>query len=479
MDPTFYWHDYETWGTRPATDRPSQFAGVRTDIDLNIIDEPLVLYCKPPQDCLPQPMACLVTGITPQEADKKGVVESAFIARILKEFATPNTCSVGYNSLRFDDEVTRYTLYRNFYDPYEREWRNGNSRWDIIDMVRCCYALKPGGIEWPTVQGKPSFKLESLTRANNIEHGAAHDAYSDVAATIALAKLIKEKQPDLYRHIFSIKDKKTAGALIDLKSQRPLLHISSKFASQNGCAGLIAPIAMHPVNKNAVIVAVLDKDPTVLEHLSAEEIKEKLYTPTHELKNDEQRLGLKCIHLNKCPILLTPKLLTRENEVRLGLDKTACEEHWRKLRSMNIAAKIQDAFAQTAFEKSQDPEQQLYDGFIHNTDKSVMQDVRAASAKSLLENRFVFSDTRLNKMLPLYLARNFPQSIDGPILEEWVVHKAQRLRDGKDGFLSLDTFNMHVEALLIEHKDDPKKRSILEALQEYSLQKSAEISGEI
>src|SRR5690606_19750373 len=165
---TFYWHDYETWGTNPARDRPSQFAGIRTDLDLNIIGEPLVQYCQPPQDLLPHPDACLITGITPQLARAKGIPENQFIANIHRELSAPGTCSVGYNSIRFDDEVTRYTLYRNFYDPYEREWRNGNSRWDIIDMVRACRALRPDGIEWPNNDdGKPSFKLEHLTAANN------------------------------------------------------------------------------------------------------------------------------------------------------------------------------------------------------------------------------------------------------------------------------------------------------------------------
>ena len=191
---TIFWHDYETFGADTRKDRPCQFAGVRTDLDLNIISDPITLYCKPNDDFLPSPDACLITGITPQHAYQEGVKEVEFAQRINTIFSVPETCVAGYNSIRFDDEISRNLFYRNFIDPYEREWKNGNSRWDIIDLVRLTYALRPDGINWPKDENdQPSFRLERLTEANNIAHEAAHDAMSDVYATIAVAKLIKEK----------------------------------------------------------------------------------------------------------------------------------------------------------------------------------------------------------------------------------------------------------------------------------------------
>jgi len=193
MANTFYWHDYETFGVDPAKDRPSQFAGLRTDEELNPIGDPLVIYCQPQRDILPSAQACLITGITPQLAMEKGIPEPEFIHAIHRELSLPGTCGVGYNSIRFDDEVTRYALYRNFFDPYQREWKNGNSRWDILDMLRLTRALRPEGIEWTDHEpGRPSFRLEHLTAANGIAHEAAHDALSDVTATIAMAKLVKQ-----------------------------------------------------------------------------------------------------------------------------------------------------------------------------------------------------------------------------------------------------------------------------------------------
>ncbi|HXO99160.1 MAG TPA: exodeoxyribonuclease I, partial [Luteibacter sp.] len=180
-EPTFFWHDYETFGADPRRDRPSQFAGIRTDANLNVVGEPLMIYCKPPRDMPPQPAACLITGIAPQLTEREGVIEAEFAAAIHEQIALPGTCTVGYNSLRFDDEFTRHLLYRNFYDPYGREWENGNSRWDLIDLVRMCQALRPEGIVWPTREdGTPSFKLEHLATANGLKQERAHDALSDV-----------------------------------------------------------------------------------------------------------------------------------------------------------------------------------------------------------------------------------------------------------------------------------------------------------
>ncbi|HEX9803363.1 MAG TPA: exodeoxyribonuclease I, partial [Gammaproteobacteria bacterium] len=262
-DNTLYWHDYETFGTDTQRDRPVQFAGVRTDEDLNVIGEPLNIFSRPAPDTLPHPISSLITGITPQQALEQGMPENEFIARILKELAEPGTCGVGYNSLRFDDEVTRHTLYRNLYDPYGREWQNGNSRWDIIDMVRACRDLRPEGIVWPQRQDaeRSSFKLEELTAANGIGHEQAHDALSDVYATIAMARLIKEKQPKLYDFCYRLRRKKEVLKYLDLKEMSPILHTSGMYGSDYGNTRLVVPLAPHPVNKNSIIVFDLAQDP--------------------------------------------------------------------------------------------------------------------------------------------------------------------------------------------------------------------------
>lgn len=282
---TIFWHDYETFGADPRRDRPSQFAGVRTDLDLNLIESPITLYAKPSEDYLPNVDACFITGITPQIASLEGVTEAEFAKVILNAFGQPETCVAGYNSVRFDDEVSRNLFYRNLYDPYEREWKNGNSRWDIIDVARLAYALRPEGINWPKGEdGNVSFRLEKLTEANGIAHEAAHDAMSDVYATIDVARLIKSKQPKLFDYAFNLRTKGAVKEFFDKNKDKPFLHVSSKVSVSKGCCAMMLPLMPHPTNSNAVIAFDLRQDPKILLDYSAEQIKERMYMAADQLQ---------------------------------------------------------------------------------------------------------------------------------------------------------------------------------------------------
>src|SRR5690606_26325591 len=438
---TLYWHDYETWGEVPARDRPSQFAGVRTDEELNIIGEPLMIYCQPAPDWLPKPDACLITGLTPQVALEKGLPEYQFVAAIAAELSLPGTCGVGYNSIRFDDEVTRYALYRNFYDPYEREWRNGNSRWDIIDMVRMTRALRPEGIQWPDYDdGRPCFRLEMLTAANNLNHEAAHDALSDVLATIAMARLIKEKQPKLYDYAYRLRDKRFAGSLINIDECKPLLHISSRFPSENGNAALVVPLAFHPTNKNSVIAYNLATDPADLLRLPVAELRQRLFVRREERAEGEERLALKEIHLNKTPMLLPPNMLDAATAHRLKIDREVNERHWRVFTNLTLdeqqvlRTKLQALYGEQDFAVSDDPEQMLYSGgFFDEQDKRLMQKVRSTAAEDLATIEFPFKDPRLTELLFRYRARNFPHTLTSAEQQRWRGFCRWRLTDPAAG----------------------------------------------
>lgn len=438
---TLYWHDYETWGEIPAQDRPSQFAGVRTDEDLNVIGDPLMIYCQPAPDLLPKPDACLVTGLTPQLAREKGLPECEFVAAIVAELGKPGTCGVGYNSIRFDDEVTRYALYRNFYDPYEREWRNGNSRWDIIDMVRMTRALRPEGIEWPDYEdGRPCFRLEMLTKANHLQHEAAHDALSDVYATIAIARLIKNRQPKLYDYAFRLRDKRFVAGLIDIAGCKPLLHISSRFSAESGNAALVLPLAMHPSNKNSVIAFNLASDPADLLTLPVDELRKRLFTRNDDLPEGVERLALKEIHFNKTPMIMPATMLDAAAEQRLRIDKSRCEQHWQRLMNLTLdeqqqlRQKLNQLYSEQQFAQPGDPEQMLYSGgFFDDHDKRLMQRIRNTSPDDLAQLHFDFRDARLPELLFRYRARNFPHSLTPAEQQRWREFCHWRLTDSASG----------------------------------------------
>ncbi|MFY8275084.1 exodeoxyribonuclease I [Pseudoalteromonas sp. SSDWG2] len=470
--PTIYWHDYETWGANPQKDRPSQFAGIRTDLDLNIIGEPLIEYCRPAPDYLPHPQACLVTGITPQHALRHGLCEAEFMAKIHEQFSQPNTCVAGYNSIRFDDEVSRYSFYRNFYDPYAREWQNGNSRWDIIDLVRACYALRPEGINWPQKEdGSVSFRLEDLTKANGIAHEDAHDALSDVKATIALAKIIKERQPKLYQFFFGLRNKKALLDLVDVFNMTPLVHTSSRIPATQGCTTWIAPMSFHPSNKNAVVCFNLTHDPKPLLSLSVAQIREYLYTRRDELPEGQQPIGLKLVHVNKCPILAPAKTLLPENAERLGIDRAQCLEHLKFLQAHpELREKVAQVFnGEREFAPITNPDYMLYSGFTSNSDKAKFDIIRSASPLELSALELDFEDPKFTSMLFRYRARNWPETLSPNELDSWRKYCQNKLMHGEDSpSINAQDFMLNLENLVHENEGNERNMGILKALYHYA-----------
>ena len=476
MPDTFYWHDYETFGADPSRDRPVQFAGLRTDLDLNPVGEPLVLFARPADDVLPQPQACLVTGISPQLALEKGLPECEFIGRIQQELARPGTCGVGYNSLRFDDEVTRFTLYRNFFEPYAREWQHGNSRWDVIDLVRTANALRPEGIEWPLREdGLPSFRLEDLTAANGISHAAAHDALSDVHATIALARLVRERQPRLYDYVLNHRDKGSVLAMLDIAAMKPVLHVSGMFGAQRHNIALIVPLAMHPVNRNEVICYDLGLDPAPLAELDPDALRALLFSRAEDLPDGARRPGLKTVHINRCPVLVPARLADPATAERLGISGQRCREHLAALRNYRdrdekgFTAKLQDIFAGRRFEPVTDPDLMLYGGgFFSERDRQVMEQVRASSPGELGSASFPFEDARLPEMLFRYRARNYPQSLSPDERARWEEYRFQRLTEPACGAsICMDEYQALIEQLLDSGGLDRSRQQLLRQLQDY------------
>jgi exodeoxyribonuclease-1 len=474
---TFYWHDYETFGANPTRDRPVQFAGVRTDAELNVIGEPLVIFCRPANDFLPHPQACLITGITPQQALAEGLPECEFIARIHGELAAPGTCGVGYNSLRFDDEITRHTLYRNFFDPYAREWQNGNSRWDIIDMVRTASALRPDGIEWPLREdGLPSFRLEDLTRANGVSHTAAHDALSDVHATIALARLIRDRQPKLYDYVLNSRNKRAAMAQLDIAAMKPVLHVSGMFGASRHNIALVVPLAVHPQNRNEMICFDLSADPEPLFDLPADQLQALLYMRTEDLPPGTERLGFKSVHINRCPILLTPKMADPATAQRLGISGEQCRKHLDALRNYRdrdaaqFTAKLQAVYGGRNFATPTDPDLMLYGGgFFCEPDKRTMEQVRAQTPQELAGGTYIFEDKRLPEMLFRYRARNYPDSLSPEEYATWEEYRFQRLTEPDFGAgYCMEEFQADIEALSSGGELTAAQQALMEQLLEYA-----------
>lgn len=479
---TFYWHDYETFGRVPRRDRPSQFAGVRTDADLNEVGEPLMRFCQPAPDYLPDPESCLLTGILPQQCLEQGVPEHVFADAIERELAQPGTVGVGYNTIRFDDEVTRHLFWRNLIDPYGREWQNGCGRWDLLDVVRCTWALRPEGINWPKHEdGRPSFKLEHLTVANGLTHEAAHDALSDVRATVALARLIKQQQPKLWDFCLKLRKKDAVLAETGLDQPRagwkPFLHISGMFGHERGCMALVWPLAQHPSNKNEILVWDLAHDPRELFDLSVADIRLRMFTKAADLPEGVTRLPLKSIHVNKSPVVIgNLKILTPELRAKWGLDVEQALQRAELAaaqgsRMDGIWAEVFSRPERTAGTAPADVDEDLYGGFVGNDDRRQLQRLRGLSPEALADKHPAFADERLEEIFFRYRARNFPDTLNDEEQARWHELRSARLHEGQGGGLTVAAYFERIDQLMEERgEDDERAQDILSALYDYAEQ---------
>ena len=464
---TFLWHDYETFGIDPRSDRPAQFAAIRTDAALNEIGTAAMLYCQPAPDYLPDPQSCLITGITPQLCLERGLPEYQFASEIEQAFSQPGTIGTGYNTIRFDDEFTRFLLWRNLIDPYAREWQNSCGRWDLLDVVRTAYALRPEGIVWPSnADGRPSFRLEHLSAANGLAHAAAHDALSDVRATIALARLVRARQPRLFDFCFTLHKKDAVAEQISLHAPRPFLHVSGMVPAERGCLMLAWPLALHPTNKNEVIVWDLAFDPAELFELDAASIRTRMFTAAAALPEGVSRLPIKTIHLNKSPVVINNlNTLTPALAERWGMDIEAGLQHASRFANAPDMLAIWREVFQRPEAGAVDVDADLYGGFVGNNDRRVLNRLRILPPEQLAQAQPGFDDPRLEELLFRYRARNFPATLTDSEAQRWQEHRAARLFEGA-GARTLEKLFNEIDALA--ETADERGELILAALYDYA-----------
>jgi exodeoxyribonuclease-1 len=436
MANSILWYDLETFGLESRYDRIAQFAALRTDEGLESLDDKLLLYCKPTPDYLPSPLSCLVHGITPQFALREGLSDYDFAKALRLAMSEAGTTSSGYNTLQFDDEFVRNLLYRNLFDPYEREWRSGNSRWDLIDLMRAARDLRPEGIVWPEdEEGRPIFTLGALARANGISHESAHDAMSDVQATVDLARLVRARQPKLYEWYWSHRTRDSLRPLIDLVDRTPLVHSSAGYTSSRGCTTLVAPVALDPENRNQLVAIDLRFDPRAIIGLDVEELRRRVFTKKAEL--EVERVPLTRIRLNRCPFLAPMSTLSDAAAARLGIDKAECLEHLEIIKAESeLLQKMVAVFEmREPASESDDPELRLYaGGFFSDADREAFDRAHsrigaegAAAAKAALY-RMKFEDDRPAQLLRRLYARNFPETLGEKEKAKWKAFCASRLQ---------------------------------------------------
>lgn len=438
MQKTFFFYDLETSGLNPRDARVMQFAGIRTDMDFNQIGESYNILVKLNDDVLPSPEALMVTGITPQQTVSDGISEAEFAKVLANEVFMPDTIAVGFNNIRFDDEFIRHLFWRNFYDPYEWSWKDGRSRWDLLDVVRMTRALRPEGIEWPVDdKGAATNRLELITKANGLNHIKAHDALSDVEALIAVTKLIKDKQPQLYEYLLKMRDKNEIKKLVNLDNKQPFVYVSGRFDAEFNKATIAFPLT---TGKNGnIVIYDLRYDPTPFVKLSQKDLAKKFFATWEERQEDDfQKLPVKEMQYNHVPAVAPLGVLSQgEGWKKISLSEDIITKNKTVLLSHpEFAENIRSIFEnREEFKKSSDPEAQLYDGFVPDVDKIRIEAVRNADERRLADFHPNFIDERLSELLLHYKARNYPNSLAEDEAEAWEDWRSQKIAKDLPAFI--------------------------------------------
>ena len=432
MPKTFFFYDLETSGLDARHDRIMQFAGQRTDMNLQPIGEPINVLVALNDDTIPSPEALLVTGITPQKTLEEGYTESEFAKMVVDEWFTTDTIVVGFNNIRFDDEFIRHLLWRNFQDPYEWAWKDGRSRWDLLDVVRMTRALRPDGITWPVDEnGDQVNKLELITKANGISHENAHDALNDVVATIEVARLIKQHQPQLFEYLLKNRDKKEVQKTVNLDDKKPFVYSSGRYDKQYAKTTVAFPLTSAP-NGN-ILVYDLRHDPSSVVGMPQDELRKNLFATWSERQEDDfVTVPVKQLQFNRCPAVAPLGVLAQDDGWgKINLDQDTVSQHLKTLlEHPEFAENIRTIFEtrERKFEAT-DPESRLYDDFVKDGDRIRIEAVRNADATKLADFHPEFNDERLPELLLHYKARNFPKSLSETEQADWEAWRTKHVGD--------------------------------------------------
>lgn len=461
MSQTYFFYDLETSGLNARESRIMQFAGIRTDMEFNQIGEPYNMLVALNDDTLPSPEALMVTGISPQQTVDEGYTEAQFADLLTNEIFTEDTIAIGFNNIRFDDEFVRHLFWRTFRDPYEWSWKDGRSRWDMLDVVRMTRALRPEGIEWPVdAEGKATNRLELLTKVNGIDHFKAHDALSDVEALIAVAKLIRDKQPQLYDYLLKLRNKNEVKKIVNLDDKKPFVYTSGRYDAEFQKTTVAFPLTSG--RNAAVLVYDLRYDPTSLLNLSAKELGDRLFASWEQRQAEGfEKVPVKELQHNRAPAVAPLGVLEQaDGWKKIGLDVATVEKHKALLlNAPHFAENVRSAYeGRPEFAKAKDAEAQLYDGFLNDRDRLRVETVRNATERELADFTPEFTDTRLASLLLHYKARNYPKTLSSDESRQWEIWRSQRIAS------QMPSFVKSLQKLAATEADE-QKQFILQELQ--------------
>ena len=352
----FLFYDLETTGVSKAHDQVLQFAAIRCDQNLNQVETPSNLFCKPRNDVFPSPSAILANRLDFRKCKREGLSEFEFALAAHDVLRRPNTFIAGYNSKKFDDELMRFLFYRNLIDPYKWGYERENKRIDVMDQILLAHVFnREVGLEFPVVDGQVSLKLEHIAEDNHFDARNHHDALNDATNTRSIMEIIRNQRPKLFEYALQRVNEEENRKLIT--ESELFCHVSTIYGYANNCVSIQRFLCFHPIIRKRLLTWNLTYDPLELLKRSPQEIAQNLYL------NKEQKafeIGFGEITLNQTPMVLKYSL----NQSNLEVEKEKIQDNLEKLRG--VEQQLSD-LAEATYQIKDPPQVQDVDASLYDS----------------------------------------------------------------------------------------------------------------
>ena len=379
----YVFYDFETTGISPAFDQPLQFGAVLTDAQFNEIDR-VELRCKLAPHIIPSPYALVVTGLSPEQIVDPALPELFEFSQSIMDLIdrwTPATW-IGYNSMKFDEEVLRQTLYQNLQPNIYATQTNGNSRMDMLTVVYAVWCRNRKLLNWPTnTYGGTSFKLDQLAPQNGFGTHNAHDALGDVEATLHLARMISKGDHSLWSSFLFNRNKRS---ILRKLGEFPPVAIVSRDGSAPPKTYIGCFCGTLPGNTSSAVFFNLQAgDPEVI-------------GSSDEKLNLNLAEGASKITFS-LPINKTPAIFSIHDPAREHVERAGVIAKSPSLR----ATFLHSASALFSNDKAPDAvpvEKQIYGKFYSNSDRALLQEFQSSDWISRRKIVNLFEDARLRQL---------------------------------------------------------------------------------
>lgn len=356
----FVFYDTETTGTHVRFDQVLQFAAVYTDENFNELDR-INLRCRLLPHIIPAPDALLVTRVDPNALMQEPLSHYEFARQIHARMSGWGPAVfIGHNTLKLDEEILRQTFWQNLLDPYVTSAR-GSIRADTLPILRAAHTIDPDTVKIATTEnGNPSFKLDQIATMNGFNGHDAHDALGDVYATIYMARLVRERMPQVWNAMMAMADPRKAADLVEKNRMVRLLTYFGRPKIHD-----VTKVGQQPSNPKQIALFDLSRDPTPYLDLDADALLAAF---------DADERAFRLARTNAMPTLFPidmPGLAATEPTERDVLVRRLDAIHGHPTFMQNVGLALEKRTER--YGDSPHVEEQIYSGFPSWDDKSRMQ----------------------------------------------------------------------------------------------------------